>query len=80
MVDNYDSYALVVQWSAIQFFIILAIHMAWITFSVNWVNAFPQFILLKPLFMQTPRGFLNKYGMNGCLKVDKITIQNKICT
>ena len=69
MVDNSDSYAPVVQWSTIWFLIVLAIHMAWITVSVDWVNAFPQAILAKPLFMQTPRGFLNKYGKNGCLKL-----------
>ena len=67
MVDNSDSYAPLVQWSTIQFFIVLAVHMAWNTISVDWVNAFPQAILAKPLFMQTPRGFLNKFGMNGCL-------------
>ena len=41
----------------------------WITISVKWVNAFPQDILDKPLFMQTPRGFLNKFGKDGCLKL-----------
>ena len=35
--------------------------MAWITISVDWLNTFAQAILAKPLFMQTPRGFLNKY-------------------
>ena len=51
MLDNSDSYAPVVQWSTIQFFIVLAIHMSWITISIDWVNLFPQAILSKPLFM-----------------------------
>ena len=60
MIDDSDLYAPVVQWSTIWFFIILAIHMAWVTISVDLVNAFPQAILAKLLFMQVPRGFLNK--------------------
>jgi len=46
-------------------------HLGWITISVDWVNAFPQAVLSKPLFMQTPRGFLNKYGKDGCLKLGR---------
>ena len=53
MVDNSNSYAPVVQWSTIQFFIILAIYMAWIINLIDWVNTLPQAILEKPLFMQT---------------------------
>ena len=70
MLDDSGSYAPVVQWRTIQFFIVvLAIHMSWITISVDWVNAFPQAILSKLLFMQTPRRFLNKHGQDGCLKL-----------
>ena len=71
MVDDSDSYAPVVMWSTIRFFIIFAMTMRWITISVDWVNAFPQAILDKPLFMQTPRGFLNKFGKDGCLKLTR---------
>ena len=73
MVDNSDSYAPVVQWSTIQFFIVLAIHMA----CVDWINTFPQAILAKALFMQTSRGFLNKFGMNGCLKLTQSSYGSK---
>ena len=45
--------------------------MAWITIPVDWVNVFPQAILAEPLFMQMPRGFLNRYGINGCLKLTR---------
>ena len=69
MVDDSDSYAPVVMWSTIRFFIVFAMTMRWITISVDWVNAFPQAILDKPLFMQTPCGFLNKFGKDGCLKL-----------
>ena len=44
--------------------------MTWITISVDEeVNAFPQAILAKLLFLQTPREFLNKYRTNRCLKL-----------
>lgn len=71
MLDDAETYAPVVQWSTIRSFIVFAIQLGWITIAVDWVNAFPQVILDKPLFMQTPRGFKNKYGKNGCLKLGR---------
>ena len=69
MLDDSDSYAPVVSWSSIRFFIIMALKLGWKTISVDWVNAFPQAVLDKPVYMQTPRGFMNKYGKDGCLKL-----------
>ena len=69
MIDDSDSYAPVVMWSTIRFFLIMALHLCWCTISVDWVNAFPQAVLDKPVFMQTPRGFMNRYGQDGCLKL-----------
>ena len=71
MIDDADTYAPVVQWSTIRFFMICAMHLGWVTKSVDWVNAFPQAPLKEPLFMATPRGFGNKYGNEGCLKLHK---------
>ena len=45
--------------------------MAWTTISVDWICAFPQTPLEKPMFVQTPRGFFNKHGKDGCLKLAK---------
>ena len=45
--------------------------MAWTTISVDWICAFPQTPLEEPMSVQTPRGFLNKYGKDGCLKLAK---------
>ena len=59
MIDDSNSYAPVVMWSTIQFFLIMALHLCWCTISVDWVNAFPQAVLDKPVFMQTSRGFMN---------------------
>ena len=64
MIDDAESYAPVVQWSTIRFFLVLSMMMAWTTMSVDWICAFPQTPLEKPMFVQTPRGFLNKCGKN----------------
>ena len=69
MIDDSETCAPAVQWSTICFFIICSIHPGWMTRSVDWVNAFPQAPLDKPMFMSTPRGFVNKCGKDGCLKV-----------
>ena len=71
MIDDSETYAPVVQWSTIRFFVIISIYLKWITRSVDWVNAFPQAPLDKPMFMCTPRGFTNKCGKLGCLKVTR---------
>ena len=71
MIDDSETHAPVVQWSTIRFFVIVSIHLKWMTRSVDWVNAFPQAPLDKPTFMCTPRGFMNKCGKPGCLKVTR---------
>ena len=78
MINDSNSYAQVLQWSIIWLFIVLAIHMAWIMISVDWVNTFPQAVLAKTLFMQTPRGFLNKYGTNRCLKLTHLFVDQSL--
>ena len=69
MIDDLETCAPVVQWSAICFFVIILICLRWMTGSVNWVNAFPQAPLDKPMFVCTPRGFMNEHGKLGHLKV-----------
>ena len=71
MLDDAATYAPVVMWSSIRTFLIMALHLKWITISVDWVNAFPQAVLDKPLFMHTPQGFKNKFGRDGCLKLTR---------
>ena len=69
MIDDSESHAPVVQWSTICFFIICSIHLGWTTRSVDWVDMFPKAPPDKPMFMSTPRGFMNKCGEDRCLKV-----------
>jgi len=67
MTVDAESYAPVVAWSTIRFFLCLAMKLNWKTVSVDWANAFIQAPLKEPMYMQTPRGFLNKFGSYGCL-------------
>ena len=69
MINKLETCAPAIQWSAIPFFVICSIHLGWTTRSVNWVNVFPQAPSDTPMFMCTPRGFMNKRGEDGCLKV-----------
>ena len=69
MEEDYESYAPVVSFSTVRLFLVLSMMMGWSTVSVDWANAFVQAVLDKPMYMQTPRGFINKFGKEGCLKV-----------
>ena len=54
-----------------QVFITTLLKKDWIMTSADWVNAFLQAKLKKPIFMHIPRGFRNKYGRDGCLKLGR---------
>lgn len=69
MEDDSDACAPVVEKSAIKGFAGMTVMLNWISMKVDWVNAFPQAKLKKPMHMHTPRGFTNKCGRNGCLKL-----------
>ena len=71
MTDDSESYAPVVSWSTVRFFLVISIMIGWTTVSVDWANAFIQAKLKVPMYMQTPRGFTNKFGQEGCLRVTK---------
>ena len=71
MEGDEESYAPVSSWSSIRLFLILSMMWRWVTISVDWNNAFIQAVLKEPMYMATPRGFHNKYGTNGCLRVTK---------
>ena len=67
----------VVQWGTMCFFIICSIHLRWATRSVDWVSVFPQAPLDKPIFMSTPRGFVNEHSKDGCLKAAQSLCKSK---
>ena len=62
MEDDSNTYSPVVQSPTIKSFMTTSLKKDWVMMSVDWVNAFPQTKLKKPLFMHTPRGFQNKFG------------------
>ena len=62
-----ENFSPVCAFSAVQFFLVSAVMLDWITFSSDFGSAFTQSPLEKPLCMSTPRGFGNKHGDNGCL-------------
>ena len=66
-----ETFAPVVSWSTVRFFLVLSMTLGWKTVSIDWANAFVQAVLEKPMYMATPRGFLNKYGNLGCLRLKK---------
>jgi len=39
--------------------------------TIDFYSAFCQTVLDRPVFMSTPQGYRNKYGTNGCLKLNK---------
>ena len=71
MEDNSNACAPVVQSPTIKIFIDTALKKNWIMISVDWVDAFPQAKLKKPLFVHTPRGFRNRCGRDGCLRLGR---------
>ena len=71
MAEDADSYAPVVGWSTVRFFLVISMMMGWSTVSVDWANAFIQAKLKEPMYMETPRGFRNSFGKQGCLRVTR---------
>ena len=71
MDDDEESYAPVCAWSSVRLFLVIAMIMGWTTVSVDWCNAFIQAILKQPMYMATPRGFQNRFGNNGCLRLTR---------
>ena len=68
-----ETFAPVVSWSTVRFFLVLSMTLGWSTVSIDWANAFVQAVLekQKPMYMATPRGFLKKHGSLGCLRLKK---------
>ena len=68
---NAEVFAPVVAWQTVRLFLVLSLNLGWTTVSVDWCNAFVQTPLETPIYMQTPRGFVNKFGYSGCLRLRK---------
>lgn len=71
MDDDAESFAPVVGWPTVRFFLVLSMMMGWVTVSVDWSNAFIQSTLSEAMYMDIPRGFKSKFGSQGCLRLTK---------
>jgi hypothetical protein len=70
--ETYDeTYAPVVAWSTVRFFLVLSISFGWHTCSVDFSNAFVQATLDKKVWIHLPRGFTSTQGRNTCLRLKK---------
>ena len=61
-----DTFAPVVAWSTVRFFLVLAMTLGWSTASIDWANVFIQAVSKMHIYMNTPRISLNKFGTSGC--------------
>ena len=66
-----ENFSPVCAFSTVRFFLVSAMMLGWITHSADFSSAFTQAELEEPLFVSTPRGFKNKCGTNGCLRLLK---------
>ena len=71
MDDDEESFAPVCAWSSVRLFLVIAMILGWTTVSVDWANAFIQALLKQPMYMATPRGFKNKFGQAGCVRLHR---------
>jgi hypothetical protein len=70
-VDYFDTYAPVVQWSTIRLVLTLALQHGWSTRQVDYTNAFAQADIQEEVYIEPPRGFTGKDGVNKVLKLRK---------
>jgi hypothetical protein len=68
---EFETYAPVVAWSTVRFFLVFAITFDWHTCSIDFSNAFVQSVLHDDVWIHLPRGFRSSRGPNTCLKLNK---------
>jgi hypothetical protein len=70
-VDYFDTYAPVIQWSTIRLVLTLALKHRWSTRQVDYTNAFAQADIQEEVYIEPPRGFTGKDGLDKVLKLCK---------
>jgi hypothetical protein len=73
-VNYWETYAPVVSWTSIRFFLIISILSGWYTQQIDFVLAFPQAKVECDIFLEAPNGFHFKDGLTKkthCLKLLK---------
>jgi hypothetical protein len=61
-VNYFETYAPVVTWFAIRFFIILGIFLGWSMRQIDFILAYPQAPVEHDLYMELPPGIETKHG------------------
>ena len=69
MDQSEENFSPVCAFSTVRFFLVSAMMLGWMTHSADFASAFTQAELEEPLHMSTPRGFRNKCGNEGCLRL-----------
>ena len=70
-VDFFETYAPVVQWSTIRLLLTTVLTEGWVTRQVDYTNAFVQAELKEEVYMEYPRMFGPKSGIDCVLKLRK---------
>ena len=66
-----ETYAPVVHFGTLRFFLVLALVLGWVTCTLDFANAFVQAELDSPIFVHLPRGFRSSTGEATCLRLRK---------
>jgi hypothetical protein len=67
----FDTYAPVVAWSSVRFFLVLSLILDWTTCSIDFSLAFVQAKLEKAVWLHLPRGFKSTRPGKTCLRLNK---------
>jgi hypothetical protein len=68
---DFDTFAPVVAWSTVRFFLILSLVLDWYTCSIDFSSAFVQAKLDKKVWIHLPRGFQSTLPGKTCLRLNK---------
>jgi hypothetical protein len=69
--DDFLTFAPVVSWTSVRFFLVLTTVLSWTTCSIDFSSAFLQAVLPSPIWVHLPRGFRSSRAGKTCLRLNK---------
>jgi hypothetical protein len=69
--DDFQTFAPVVSWTSVRFFLVLTTVLGWTTCSIDFSSAFLQAVLPSPIWVHLPRGFRSSRQGKTCLRLNK---------
>jgi hypothetical protein len=69
--DDFQTFAPVVSWTSVRFFLVLTTVLGWTTCSIDFSSAFLQAALPSPIWVHLPRGFRSARVGKTCLRLNK---------